>query len=170
MKIKNIVFAFVLIGLCSLIGSAQNSSFVTGFEKNKAKYKLEKFAEGEDASSGFDYLFYKSKDQIVKVRVIWSSSANPNYWIEDYFYEGGKLSAFIKYDLTERNYNNAKLGKTVALKEVEKLIFTNEKLNDWVEKGKAIQRNDKRWDEKEKELLENAKSRLEYYRDLKADS
>lgn len=169
MKIK-IIFAFVLIGLCSLVGSAQNNSVVTNFEKNKTKYKLEKFAEGEDASSGFDYLYYKNKDQIVKVRIIWSSSANPNYWVEDYFYDGGKLSAVIKYDLTKKNYNNARLGKTVALKEVEKLIFTDEKLNSWDEKSKAVPKNDERWNEKEKQILESGKSRLEYYQDLKADT
>lgn len=168
MKIK-FVLTFVLIGLCSLVVSAQNGSVISNFEKNKTKYKLEKFAEGEDASSGFDYLFYKSKDQIVKVRVIWSSSANPNHWIEDYYYDGGKLTAFIKYDLAKKNYENAKRGKSISLKEVEKLFLNGEKLKSWDEKGMAVTKEDERWNEKEKEILENGKSQLEQYDDFKAN-
>jgi hypothetical protein len=69
MKIKS-VFAFVLMGFCAFVVSAQNGDVAYNFEKNKTKYKLEKFAEGEDASSGYDYLIYKDKEAIVKIRVI----------------------------------------------------------------------------------------------------
>lgn len=164
-----LLFAIALVGFFSLITFGQNNSIASNFEKNKAKYKLEKFAEGEDASSGYDYLYYKNKDRIVKVRVIWSSSANPNYWIEDYYFDGGKLIAFIKYDLAKKNYKNARLGRTVALKEAETLFLTKEKLNSWDEKGKAVPKEDARWNEKEKSVLENAENHLEMYQDFKAN-
>lgn len=169
MKIK-FVFAFVLMSFCALVVSAQNGGVAYNFEKNKTKYKLEKFSEGEDASSGYDYLVYTNKGQVVKIRVIWSSSANPNYWIEDYYYNGGKLNAFYRYDLAKRNYKNAKLGKTIPLTETERLYLTDAKMTDWFEKGKAVAKDDARWSEKEKEILQNAADQLENYKMLKEDS
>jgi hypothetical protein len=169
MKIKS-VFAFVLMGFCAFVVSAQNGDVAYNFEKNKTKYKLEKFAEGEDASSGYDYLIYKDKEAIVKIRVIWSSSANPNYWIEDYYYNNSKLNAFYRYDLSKRNYRNAKNGRTIPLKEVERLFLTDLKLNAWTEKGKAVSKEDARWAEKEKEILEKAAGNLEMYKMLKEES
>lgn len=162
MKIKS-VFAFVLIGFCALVISAQNGSVAYNFEKNKAKYKLEKFAEGEDASSGYDYLVYTNKTKVVKIRVIWSSSANPNYWIEDYYYNNSKLIAFFSYNLAKRNYKNAKIGRTIPLKEVERMFLTNLKMTDWIEKGKAVAKDDARWSEKETEILGKADDQREIY-------
>lgn len=164
-----IFFAVIIISLVSLVAVGQNDSVAADFEKNKAKYKLEKFAEGEDASSGYDYLFYKNKESIVKLRVIWSSLANPNYWIEDYYFNDGKLFAFTKYDLAKKNYKNARLGKTIPLKESERLNLTDAKLTIWFEKGKVVTKDDARWNEREREILENAKNNLDLYQDFKAD-
>lgn len=162
MKIK-FVFAFVLMAFCGLAVSAQNGGVAYSFEKNKAKYKLVKFSEGEDASSGYDYLVYTNNSVVVKIRVIWSSSANPNYWIEDYYFDNGKITAFYRYDLAKRYYNNAKSGKTIALKEVERLFLTNLKMTDWIEKSKAVPKNDARWADKEKEIVGKADDQLEIY-------
>jgi hypothetical protein len=35
----------------------------TDFETKKAKFTVEHFVEGEDATSGYDYLYYKSGGQ-----------------------------------------------------------------------------------------------------------
>lgn len=165
-----IIFSIMLVGFFSLVAVGQKSSIASDFEKNKAKYKLEKFAEGEDASSGYDYLFYKDKDAITKVRVIWSSSANPNYWIEDYYFNNGKLAAFYKYDLTKKNYKNARNGKTIPLKETESLFLTDAKLTAWTEKGKTVAKDDSRWSEQENDLLKKAGDHLEMYKTFKEES
>jgi hypothetical protein len=169
MKIKS-VLTLVLMGFCALVVSAQNGLIAYQFEKNKAKYKLEKFAEGEDASSGYDYLVYSNKSGVIKIRLIWSSSARSNYWIEDYYFSGGKLNAFYKYDLAKKNYKNAKLGKKIPLKEAERLFLTDEKLTDWIEKNKAVSKTDGRWAEKEKEILQNANDILELYQGFKDEN
>ena len=162
-----LLFAIVLVSFFSLVVVGQKTSIASDFEKNKFKYKLEKFAEGEDASSGYDYLFYKDKDAIVKIRVIWSSSANPNYWIEDYYFNDGKLTAFLKYDLTKKNYKNAKSGKTLPVKGTESFYLKDKKLTDWTENGKIVSKDDSRWNEKETEILQKANDQFEMYKTFK---
>jgi len=164
-----IVFVFILLAFCTAANFAQVSSIESDFEKNKAKFKLEKFAEGEDASSGSDYLYYTKKTEIVKVREIWSSSANPVFRVEDYFFKDGKIAVVVKYTFTKKYYKTALKGANIPLKLVEKLTFTDGKLTAWIENGKTIPTNDNRWSETEKNALESANYKLENYKDFKAE-
>jgi hypothetical protein len=167
MKFAVAVFCLVLF---SGLSFAQNTSVENDFEKNKLKLKLERFSEGEDASSGFDYLIYKDKSQVVKIREIWSSSANSTFRVEDYFFKDGQALLLFKYTLAKSQYKNAVRGKNVPLKLVEKLYLTNSKLTKWVENSKIIPITDKRWPDKEKEVLEATKSQLENYTFLKKEN
>jgi hypothetical protein len=162
-----LVFAVILFAFCCAANFAQDGNVEKEFEKNKLKYKLEKFAEGEDASSGYDYLFYKDKAQIVKVREIWSASYAAIYRAEDYFYKDGNLIALVKYTFDKRYYKTAEKGTNVPFKLVERLYFTESKLTGWLLNGKPIPTGDKRWQEREKEALEAGKSQLENYNSLK---
>ena len=164
-----IVLTMILVAICALAGFAQ-ADFEKDFEKNKLKYKLEKFSQGEDASSGYDYFFYKDKTQIVKVREVWSSSANPTHRIEDYFYSNGKLIAVLKYTFDKKYYRTAERGRNVPSKLVEKLVFADSKLANWTENGLTVAPTDKRWQEKEKDAFEAGKSQLENYNFMKENN
>src|SRR5688500_6026996 len=163
------VWAVILLGLFSGFNLAQDNVIEKNFEKNKVKFKLEKFSEGEDASSGFDYLVYKDKSHVVKIRQIWSSSANPVFRIEDYFFKNGKLATFARYTFAKKYYKTAVKGSNVPLKQVEKMYLTDSKLAAWIENGKTVPDSDKRWQEKESEVLEAAKSQLENYEFLREE-
>src|SRR5215208_5530097 len=141
-------FAVILLALCALANFAQDGAVEKDFEKNKLKYGLEKFSEGEDASSGYDYFVYKDKGKIVKVREVWSSLSYKTYRAEDYYYKDGKLIALIKYTFDSKYYKTAEKGRNVPFKEVEKLYLTDSKLTDWTENGKTIPNTDKRWQER----------------------
>ena len=162
--------AVLLIALYAGFNFAQDNSIEKGFEKNKSKFKLEKLSMGEDASSGFDYLVYKDKAQIIKIREIWSSSANPVYRIEDFFFKDGKLVLHVKHTFAKRYYKSSIKGTNIPLKQIERLYLTDSKLTTWLENGKAIPTNDARWQDKEKEVLESAKSQLENYKFLKEEN
>jgi hypothetical protein len=162
-----LVFTVILFAFCCLPSFAQDDAVEIDFEKNKLKYRLEKFSEGEDASSGYDYFVYTDKAQIVKVREIWSSLSYSTYRAEDYYYKDGKLIALVKYTFDKKYYKTAEKGRNIPLKQVERLLFTDSKLTGWTENGKAIPTTDKRWPEREKEGLEAGKSQLENYSWLK---
>ena len=161
------VLTIILTAFCCAAGYAQDTSIEKDFEKNRLKYKLEKFSEGEDATSGYDYFFYKDKGKIVKVRELWSSSVNPTHRIEDYYYQNGVLVAYIKYTFDKKYYRSAEQGKTVPMKMVERLVLTDGKLTGWTENGKIVPATDKRWQEMETEAIESGKSQLENYNGLK---
>jgi len=162
-----VVFAVFLFAFCGITSFAQETSVERDFEKNKSRFKVEKLSEGEDATSGYDYLVYKDKAEIVKIREIWSSSAVSTYRAEDYFFKNGKLIALVKYTFGKPYYKTAIKGTNVPLKLVEKLYLTDSKLTSWIENGKAIPTTDKRWQEKETDTLESAKNQLEMYKLIK---
>jgi hypothetical protein len=162
-----IIVAVFLFAFCCAAGFAQDNSVEREFEKNKSKYKLEKYSEGEDASSGYDYFVYKDKGKIIKIREIWSSSAVSTYRNADYFFKDGKLIALIKNTFDKKYYKTSLRGVNVPLKLVEKLYFTDSKLATWIEKNKTVEKTDKRWGEKETEGLESGKNILEMYDLLK---
>jgi hypothetical protein len=165
-----LLFGIFLLAFCCLTDFAQGADAEKDFEKNRLKYKLEKFAEGEDASSGYDYLVYSSKAGVVKIREIWSSSAGVStYRAEDYFFRDGKLVALVKYTFAKKYYNTAKKGTKVQFKPVEKLYFTDSKLTGWTENGKTIPTTDARWQTSEKDALELARGVLETCKQLKEE-
>jgi hypothetical protein len=155
------------IGACAALGQ---DDFEVSFEKNKTRFKVEKFSEGEDASSGYDYFFYKDKGKIIKVRVVWSSSANPVHRIEDYHFANGVLIGFAEYTFDGKYYRAAAKGRYVPSKLVERLTFTDGKLTAWTENGKSVPATDKRWQEKESETIASGKSQLENYNGLKENN
>jgi hypothetical protein len=163
-------FAIVFLAFACLNAFAQDNTIERDFERSKARYKLEKFAEGEDATSGYDYFVYKDKGQVVKMREIWSSSQADTYRAEDYYYSGGKLIALVKYTFNRKYYKTAEKGANIPLKLVEKMYLTDAKLATWIENGKTVPKDDKRWLDKEKEVLEAGKSMLENYSWLKKGS
>jgi len=162
-----ITFAAILISVFSVFCFAQDNSIEKDFEKNKSKYKIERLSMGEDASSGYDYVIYRNKSEIVKYRVIWSSSAGPNPRVEDYYFNDSKLVLLVKSILSKKLVKTAAKGRVVALQIEEKLFFINEKLSFWTEKGKPVPNTDKRWKDKEAEALEQAKGELDNYKFVK---
>lgn len=153
-----------LLTFCFTVNFAQNTTVEADFEKNKAKYKLDIFGEGEDASSGYDYLVYKKGDAIVKLRVVWSSLSYTTYRIEDYYFKNGKVVALLKYSFARKFYNSAKKGTKVPMKPTEKIYLTDSKLTAWTENGKTITQTDARWAETEKQIGESAAYLLESYK------
>ena len=138
------------------------------FETNKAKYKLEKYSVGEDATSGYDYLVYSDKNKIVKIREVWSSASYTTYRVEDYFFKDGKLAAVLKYTFPSKLYKSAKNGTNIPLRLLEKLYLTDSKMTRWIENGKEVPSTDARWAATEKDILENAGYKLESYQDFKS--
>lgn len=153
--------------VCAGFCFGQDDAIEKDFEKNKSKYTREKFSEGEDASSGFDYLVYKDGAKIVKIRSIWSSSAGPVPRVEDYYFADGKLVLFVRATLQKKYLKSAVKGTVVPLKTEERLWLKDDKLTSWNEKGKTIEATDKRWKEREKEALEAGKNELENYEFMK---
>jgi hypothetical protein len=163
------VFGLLFFAFCSVAVFSQTENFEKDFEKNKLKYKLEKFAEGEDASSGYDYLVYVDKKKVVKIREIWSSLSYSTYRAEDYFFRDGKLIAVFKYTFPKKYYKASANGANIPLKLVEKMYLTEQKMTVWIENGKPVPNTDKRWAETEKNVLESANYKLEDYERFKAE-
>lgn len=158
---------FVVILLCAGIAAAQSTAVESNFAKNKAKYTREHFVSGEDASSGFDYLFYKSTDKIVMIRSIWSASHSNELRVQDIYFDGDAVAVVRRSTAAKRYLSTLKRGRNVVLKPKEELHFTDSKLTRWVEDGKIIPNTDPRWAETERSNLEHAKGELESYADLK---
>lgn len=86
--------SFLILGgvlLAAISGLAQTAPAEKDFESRKARYTFKHFVEGEDATSGYDYLYYKSAGSIVKIRSIWSASYSKQLRIEDMYFNGTDL-------------------------------------------------------------------------------
>lgn len=158
-----ILFGILLLAFCFTANFSQTNDFEGDFKKSRSKYTLDIYSEGEDASSGYDYLVYKKGDQIVKVRVVWSSLSYTTYRIDDYYFDDGKLVALFKYDFAKKFYNSAKKGINVLMKSTEKLYLIDSKLTNWTEKGKPVAQTDARWAETERQIIESANYIIEGY-------
>lgn len=156
-----------MVALFAFAASAQGETAEKDFAKNLKKFKVEKYSMGEDASSGYDYVIYKRGSEIVKIRTIWSSSANPKWWVEDAYYKAGEPVLLVNLSLTKRQYRSVKGGSQIALAVNDKYYFKEGKLVKWLEKGKAVPATDARWREIEKDTLASAKNSLEFYPELK---
>ena len=163
-----IFFLASLVLLAGLAASGQPSQTEKDFEIRRSKYTTERFAEGEDASSGFDYLFYKDGPQIVKIRSIWSASHSKELRVEDSYFDGGnQLLLFRKFTAPSRSLKSLKKGGAGSLISKEEFHFADGKLSRWVVAGKPKLPGDENWAKTEKEILEQAKSQREYYTWLK---
>jgi hypothetical protein len=163
-------FTVILLLILTCFAVGQSNQVELEFEKQKGNLTLERLSMGEDASSGYDYLVYKNKGEIVKIREIWSSSSNDNPWAEDYFFKNGFLVLFVRYSLTNKDFREAVKGRSLVLKTVEKLTLSDSKLSNWIEHGKVVPAGDPRWAEKEITILEQGKRQLDNYRFLKENN
>lgn len=162
-----ITLALLIMALFSFAVAAQSDTAEKDFTKNLKRFKVEKYSMGEDASSGYDYVIYKRGTDIVKIRTIWSSSANPKWWVEDAYYKAGEPVLLVNLTLTKRQYRSVKRGGQIVLPVTDKYHFKDGKLAKWIEKGKAVPTTDTRWQETEKDTLASAKNTLEFYPELK---
>jgi hypothetical protein len=158
---------FLLIALFSVTALAQGEAAEKNFARDIKKFKVEKYSMGEDASSGYNYVIYKRGAAIVKIRTIWSSSANPAWWVEDVYYQGGQAVLMVRFSLTKRQYKAVVRGGQAALAVNDRYILKDAKLVKWTEKGRAVPASDARWAETEKDIVTSAKDTLELYPELK---
>ena len=159
------LIAWIVIGAVS--ASGQTAQVERDFESKKAKFTFEHFAEGEDASSGFDYLFYKSGEKIVKVRAIWSASHSKELKIDDFYFNGTDIVLVRKFTAADRLLNSLKKGRNAVMVPKEEFHFSAGKLTKWIADGKVKTPGDAGWEQAEKEGLERATSQREYYGWLK---
>ena len=157
--------SFVLISCLGAFG--QPSETEKDFESRKKTYTVEHFAEGEDATSGFDYVFYKNGARIVKVRSIWSASHSKELRVEDFYFNADGLLLSRKFTAPSRSLKSLKKGSPGPLAVKEEFHFADGKLAKWVVDGKSKLPGDDGWAKAEKEILEQARSSREYYTWLK---
>ena len=162
-----LILAILVTGIFAFSAFAQSASIEKNFAANIKRYKVEKYSVGEDASSGYDYLVYKRGAQIVKIRTIWSSSANPEWWIEDAYYKVGQPVLMVELSVTKRQYRSVVKGSQIALKVKDRYEFKDSKLVKWTEKGKDVGTGDARWAEFERDIFTTAKNTLEFYPEMK---
>lgn len=157
-----IILTLIFTLIISLSAFAQIDSVEKNFEKNKRNYKLTKFAFGEDASSGWDYLVYRQKTSTKKMRVIWSNYSSVT--VDDYYFEAGKPVLLVEYTPKKSQYKSLAKGLGITLKPIQKFYFTDSKLVKWIENGKEVPTTDVRWAEREKAVLASFEEQLETYR------
>jgi len=157
------IFPIFLVACLNAVILGQASPAEASFEANKSKYSRELYGVGEDASSGYDYVFYKNGPTIVKIRVIWSASYSKELRIDDYYFEGDGLLLARKFTAPKSRLNVLKKGRAAPLVSKESFHFENEKLSRWLVAGKMISPTDQGWQAKEKEILEQARSERESY-------
>lgn len=146
---------------------AQSAQVAKSFEQNKANYTREHFASGEDASSGYDYLFYKSRAKIVKVRSIWSASYTKELRIEDLYFNGDAIVLLRRLSGNKGQLRALIKGQNLPLVLKDELNFAESKLVSWTDDRRSVLRTDPRWDETEKATVEHANAVLESYQWLK---
>jgi hypothetical protein len=76
----------------------------------------------------------------------------------------------VRYPRSKKQYKETYAGKYLLIVPDEKFYFTDSKMTKWIEKGKSVATDDKRWQEKEKEILQEGNDQLEYYKQLKEDN
>lgn len=157
-----IIVCILFISVLAISAFAQDSSIEKTFEKNKRSFSLTRFALGEDASSGWDYLVYRQKTTTKKIRVIWSNYERAS--VDDYYYEAGEPRLLVKFFAKKSQYKSLVKGANLPLKVEEKFYFTGSKLVTWIENRKTIPATDSRWAEKEKEVLDSFNEQLETFR------
>ncbi len=157
-----IILTIVITIFISISAFAQSNLIEKTFEKNKRTFSVTKFAFGEDASSGWDYLVYRQKTSTKKIRSIWSNYSDVT--VDDYYFEAGKPVLLVEYFAKKSQYKSLAKGVNLTLKVKQKFYFTNAKLITWIENGKSVSTTDSRWTEREKAVLASFDEQLETYR------
>jgi len=161
-----LVVASILLTLFTSSAVGQKSEVEKKFETNKSRYTREHFAEGEDASSGYDYLYYKSGSKIVMIRSIWSASWSKELRVEDFFFDDDLL--FVRKTIAlKRQLGALKKGRNTLLTPKEEFHFVQRKLIKWIVGKKEMPTADLKWAETEKGILDQATSEYDNYKWLK---
>lgn len=164
---KIILFTVMSMLMLSPTLNAQASNNIEKiFEAKRAKLKKEHFREGEDASSGYDYLFYLSGKNIVKIRIIWSATHSKVLKIDDLYFDNG-IRLQRSFTSPRRDLSVLTRGREAVLTATGSFEFTNGKMTVWIVKGKPRPLSDPDWSKTEAEILQNASDHLENYAFLK---
>jgi hypothetical protein len=158
-----IASALILIALFCNLNPAQQGAVEREFERERRTLYVDRFAIGEDATSGFYYLVYKRRAQVRKIRSIWNGGCCNDPYAEDFYFKDGHPALYVKLSLSKRQLSAAVKGRRISLSMEERLYLKESKLNIWIENGETIPPSDPRWQEKEKNVLEEFKGQLENY-------
>jgi hypothetical protein len=156
--------AVILIVLLSSLSHAQEASIEKDFERARRNLSVARFSVGEDASSGFHYLVYKSRSQVKKIRAIWNGGCCDAPSVEDFYFKDGSPVLYVKLSVGKKRLDGVIRGSGAPLRPNEKLYLKNSRLTTWIENGRRIPSSDPRWKDKEKLVLEQIKEQLETYR------
>ena len=166
----------ILLVLVALILAASASTFAQrnlteiDFERNRTRYTREHFSEGEDASSGFDYIYFRKDKAIVMIRSIWSATHTRELRIEDMYFRNDGLAVFRRATAQQKSMGVLKTGRNGGLTAQEEMHFENGKLVNWTQNGAPVRKVGTFWPDAEKSTLETAQQWVEYYADLKKSS
>jgi hypothetical protein len=158
------VTALILIALLLNLSHARQGSVERDFERERRTLSVDRFAIGEDATSGFYYLVYKRRSEIRKIRSIWNGGCCNAPYAEDFYFKDGQPILYVKLSLLKRQLRDAVRGRRIPLGVEEKLYLKDSKLMTWIDNGKTIPPSDPKWKEKERTVLEEFKGQLENYR------
>jgi len=164
---KRALLSVAILFAASTILQAQKSPVEVDFEKNRVRYARENFAEGEDASSGFDYVYFRSGKDIVMIRSIWSASYTRELRIEDMYFDRDGLALFRRSTARKNMLASLKTGRTTPPSVREEMVFEKRKLKHWTQDGREVNKDAASWSDTERSTLETAKSWIDSYADLK---
>ena len=164
---KKTLLLFVVVFASSTIAFAQRNQTELNFQKNRTRFTQEHFSEGEDASSGFDYVYFRRGKNIVMIRSIWSATHTNELRIEDMYFDGATLAFFRRSTARKNSLAVLKTGRNTGLVAKEEMHFEKGKLTRWSENGKPVSTAAASWPEAEKSTLEQAKGWIDSYADLK---
>jgi len=164
-----ITLMVILIALLSSQTHAQNVSIERDFERERRSLSLVHFAIGEDATSGFDYLVYKRRSQVRKIRAVWNGGCCQSPTVEDFYFKNGSPVLYAKLSATKGQLRRIARGINLPLRAEEKLYLTDSRLTQWIENGRTIPSSDPRWNDKEKGVLEEFKAQLENYQSYREE-
>ena len=153
----------ILIALLLNTVHAQIGAVERDFEREKRTLKVERFAMGEDATSGFYYLVYKRKNEVRKIRSVWNGGCCNRPYAEDFYFKDGQPALYVKLSLSRKQLRSVVRGMNAPFVVEEKLYLKDSRLTAWIENGKTIPADDPRWKEKERSVLDDFKGQLENY-------
>jgi hypothetical protein len=160
MKIALIVIFIALFFSPTL---AQQVSIEEEFERERRSLALDRYTMGEDASSGFYYLIYKSSSHVRKIRAIWNGGCCQAPEVVDYYFKDGSPVLYVKLASKRGQLKALIRGGKPLLKPVEKIHMKDSKITTWIENGKTIPSSDPRWKEQEVYVLKQFRDELEGY-------
>jgi hypothetical protein len=161
MKLALLLILFALLPSST---RTQDVSIERAFERERRSLSLVRFAVGEDASSGYDYLVYRRRAQVRKIRSVWNGGCCNDPTVEDFYYKDGNPALYVKFSAKKAQWRRLARGVNLPLRAEEKLYLKDSKLTTWIENGKTVSPSDPRWKDKEKSLLEEFKGQLDNYK------